>query len=89
MKTIKFKNDWRYSRQGDVIEEGDGVAELLIARGIAEEVTKEAVEAAETPLVENGARTGVVTRRIPGPGEPEKPHGYGARQYPGQRGGRG
>ena len=47
MKTIRFKNDWRYSREGDVIEEGDGVAQLLIARGIAEEVVEGEVPSEE------------------------------------------
>ena len=53
MKTIKFKNDWRYSRQGDVIEEGDGVAQLLIARGIAEEVQPEEARSEEETVEEN------------------------------------
>ena len=83
MKTIRFKNDWRYSREGDVIEEGDGVAQLLIARGIAEEF---AGDDAGTEPAQDGGETAlpqVITRQVPGPTE------GGARQYPGRRGGRG
>ena len=70
MKTIKFKNDWRYSREGDVIEEGDGVAELLILRGIAEEVEpKEVAGGEEVEPTQGGddALPQIITRQVPGP----------------------
>ena len=62
MKTIRFRFDYIYSRKGDVIEEGDGVAEILIQRGIAEEVAPD--DARETP---NPGPPAVQTRRVPGP----------------------
>lgn len=66
MKTIRFKQDYIYSRKGDVIHEGDGVAEILIMRNIAEEVDPKDVQGEQT---EKTAPPAVVTRRIPGPRE--------------------
>ena len=95
MKTIRFKNDWRYSRQGDVIEEGDGVAQLLIARGIAEEVqaeetetedagTEPARDGGENALPETDALPQIITRQVPGPNQ-----NLGLSQGRSRRGGRG
>ena len=80
MKTIKFLQDWRYSRKGDVIEEGDGVAELLIARRIAEEVTGEEATDGETTSRNGRTATGgdgtaprAHDRRLQGPREGQRP----------------
>ncbi len=69
MKTIRFKQDYIYSRSGDVIEEGDGVAEILIQRGIAEEVTDETVDQTteEVPTTVRVTPPPITTRRLPGP----------------------
>ena len=70
MKTIRFLHDYRYSRKGEVMAEGDGVAEILIHRGIAEEVNTEEVNTEEDKSEPKEAKLPAVkTRRIPGPRE--------------------
>jgi hypothetical protein len=69
MKTIRFTQDWMRSRKGDVAEEGDGVAEILIQRRIAEEAADEDVaDEGLSPLSAEAVRR-VEDRRLKGPRE--------------------